>query len=205
MNASYQEHRKGNTNHGHISKLLLSSVLAGCCIGIGGTVYLKVGGVAGAVLFSIGLITVVCYKLKLYTGAAGFVTRSNIGELLPILLGNIIGCVLLSLLPTKVDASAIIATRAACEWYNAFFLAIGCGVLMTIAVTFAREDKWLPLLFAVPVFILCGFYHCVADAFFYAVGWEHLSTDVIPVYLATVAGNFVGCNLPRLAAMANAQ
>lgn len=186
-----------------ISKILLSSILAGCCIGIGGTVYLKVGGVEGAVLFSIGLIAVVSYKLKLYTGAAGFVTKSNLWELVPILIGNIIGCILLSLFPTRLDVTTIIEAREACEWYNAFVLAIGCGVLMTTAVTFAREGKFLPLLFAVPVFILCGFYHCVADAFYYAVGWKLLTWDIIPVYLATVAGNFVGCNVPRLAAIVN--
>lgn len=188
----------------NLYKLLLSSVLAGCCIGIGGTVYLKVGGVTGAVLFSIGLITVVSYKLKLYTGAAGFVTKENVLELVPILLGNIVGCILLSLFPTNLDVTTIIAARASCEWYNAFVLAIGCGVLMTVAVTFAREGKFLPLLFAVPVFILSGFYHCVADAFYYAVGWQQLTVDIVPVYLATVAGNFVGCNLPRLARYTNA-
>lgn len=187
----------------NVCKLFLSSILAGCCIGIGGTVYLKVGGVEGAVLFSIGLIAVVSYKLKLYTGAAGFVTKHNIWELVPILLGNIVGCTLLALFPTTLDVTAIIAARAACEWYNAFVLAIGCGVLMTTAVTFAREGKFLPLLFAVPVFILCGFYHCVADAFYYAVGYEYLTIDIVPVYLATIAGNFVGCNLPRLAAFVN--
>lgn len=186
-----------------LCKLLLSSVLAGGCIGIGGTVHLKVGGVEGAILFSIGLIAVVSYKLKLYTGAAGFVTKSDIWELFPILVGNIIGCVLLSLFPTNVDVTAIIESRATCEWYDAFVLAIGCGVLMTTAVIFAREGKMLPLLFAVPVFILCGFYHCVADAFYYAVGWNQLTINIIPVYLATVAGNFVGCNIPRLAAIVN--
>lgn len=186
-----------------LQKLLLSSVMAGSCIGIGGTVYLKVGGVEGAVLFSIGLIAVVSYKLKLFTGAAGFITRDNALELIPILLGNILGCILLSLFPTNLDVTSIIASRAACPWYSAFVLAIGCGVLMTTAVTFARQDKWLPLLFSVPVFILCGFYHCVADAFYYAVGWQQLSPTLLPVYLATVAGNFVGCNLPRLATLVN--
>lgn len=181
----------------NLTKLFLSAIMAGGCIGIGGTVYLKVGGVEGAVLFSIGLIAVVSYKLKLYTGAAGFVTRSNWLELLPILLGNIVGCILLSLLPTHLDVTSIIETRAATDWFSAFLLAIGCGILMTTAVTFAREGKWLPLLFAVPVFILCGFYHCVADAFYYAVGWRLLTWNIVPVYIATVLGNFVGCNIPR--------
>lgn len=178
-------------------KLLWSSIAAGLCIGIGGIVYLKVGGVAGAALFSVGLITIVSYKLKLYTGASGFVTKENWTDLFTILFGNIIGCYLMSLLPTGVDASAIVAGRLACNWYNAFLLAIGCGILMTTAVTFAREGKFLPLLFAVPVFILCGFYHCIADAFYYAVEWEMLTWDVAPVYIATVLGNFVGCNIPR--------
>lgn len=180
----------------YLLKLFWSAVLAGGCIGIGGTVYLKVGGVAGAVLFSIGLIAVVSYRLKLFTGAAGFITRKSWWELLPILLGNIVGCWLLAQLPTHLDVSAIIASRATSPWPQAFALAIGCGVLMTTAVTFARQDKWLPLLFCVPVFILCGFYHCVADAFYYAVGWQQLCPDLLPVYLATVLGNLIGCNIP---------
>lgn len=178
-------------------KLIWSAILAGGCIGIGGTVFLKVGGVTGAVLFSIGLIAVVSYKLKLFTGTAGFVAKDNWWELIPILLGNIVGCILLASLPTHLDVSAIVAARAACPWYQAFLLAIGCGFLMTTAVQFAREGKMLPLLFCVPVFILCGFYHCVADAFYYAVGWRELTWNILPVYVATVLGNFVGCNIPR--------
>lgn len=179
-----------------VLKLIHSAIWAGACIGIGGTVYLKVGGVPGAVLFSIGLIAVVSYKLKLFTGVAGFADKDNWWELIPILAGNIIGCAMLAALPTNLDVSAIVANRAACPWYNAFLLAIGCGFLMTTAVKFAREGKWLPLLFCVPVFILCGFYHCVADAFYYAVGWKMLTVKIIPVYIATVLGNVVGCNIP---------
>ena len=39
------------------------AILAGICIAIGGTVNLRVGGVAGAVLFAFGLTTVVYYGL----------------------------------------------------------------------------------------------------------------------------------------------
>lgn len=181
----------------NLRKLALSSVIAGACIGIGGTVYLKVGGVAGAVLFTVGLVSVVAYRLKLFTGTAGFVTREDWTDLIPILAGNIVGCILVALMPTHLDVSAIIEARIASGWFNAFVLAIGCGFLMTTAVKFAREGNWLPLLFAVPAFILCGFYHCVADAFYYAVGWRQLTWPVLPVYLATVLGNFAGCNIPR--------
>ena len=47
------------------------AILAGICISIGCVVNLRVGGVAGAVLFAFGLTTVVYYGLKLYTGTAG--------------------------------------------------------------------------------------------------------------------------------------
>ena len=49
------------------------AILAGICISIGCVVNLRVGGVAGAVLFAFGLTTVVYYGLKLYTGTAGFI------------------------------------------------------------------------------------------------------------------------------------
>ena len=73
---------------------------------------------------------------------------------------------------------------------------------MTTAVTFARRGQWLPLLFCVPMFIFCGFPHCVADAFYYLTCslsfWgEHL-WSILLLYLCIVIGNFVGCNLYRL-------
>ena len=44
-------------------------------------------------------------------------------------------------------------------------LAIGCGFIVTTSVQFARQEKWLPLLLGIPLFILCGVPHCIADAF----------------------------------------
>ena len=46
-------------------KMFRSAVLAGIAIGIAGFGYLALGGIAGAVFFSFGLITVIRYKLKL--------------------------------------------------------------------------------------------------------------------------------------------
>jgi formate/nitrite transporter FocA (FNT family) len=70
---------------------------------------------------------------------------------------------------------------------------------MTTAVEFARKGKMLPLIFGVPVFILCGFAHSIADAFYFLVSpftqlWQ---TESLIVYIAEVLGNFVGCNLYR--------
>ena len=190
---------------GNFSTIFKSSVLAGICIGIAGFGFLALGGVVGAVLFAFGLITVVCYKLKLYTGTAGFIVKGEVGDLLLILLGNIVGCLLSAWMiayaqPDCVEPAAkILAGRLAKGPWACFLLAIGCGFIMTTAVEFARKGKMLTLLLGVPVFILCGFAHSIADAFYFLVSPSEqlLQVPVLVVYVSEVLGNFVGCNLYR--------
>ena len=188
------------------TNILPLAILAGICISIGCVVNLRVGGVAGAVLFAFGLTTVVYYGLKLYTGTAGFIRRhGDWSMLVMVLFGNIIGCLLSAWLisyaqPDCIEpASVILAGRLTKGPLACFLLAIGCGFIMTTAVEFARKGKVLPLVLGVPVFILCGFAHSIADAFYFLVSpftqlWQ---TDVLIVYIAEVLGNFVGCNLYR--------
>jgi len=186
--------------------ILPLSVLAGICISIGCVVNLRVGGVAGAVLFAFGLTTVVYYGLKLYTGTAGFIRRQGDWSMLTVvLLGNILGCLLTAWLiayaqPDCIEpASKILAGRLAKGPFACFLLAIGCGFIMTTAVEFARKGKMLTLILGVPVFILCGFAHSIADAFYFLIApsAQLLQVDVLIVYLSEVLGNFVGCNLYR--------
>ena len=199
------------------------AILSGIAVGIAGWGYLACTNIIGAVLFSFGLLTVVGYKLPLYTGTAGFVPlrdeqgrscwMSAIGKLLFILLGNIVGCLLVALFarlsPMDLGAAAqkILEGRLAIGPLRAGLLAVGCGFIMTTAVTFAREKNPLPLLFGVPLFINCGFPHCLADAFYYlavpmAYTGEHL-LEVLTLYPCLVIGNFIGCNLYRFIAPAN--
>ena len=190
--------------------LSLSSILAGLCISIGCIVNLMVGGgPLGAILFTFGLITVVHYKYALYTGTAGFIDSwIKLFELFWfILIGNWLGCFLTAgaityAIPEITEkANAIVISRAQVDMLQAFIRAIFCGFLMTTAVKFARENRWLPLLFAVPVFILAGFYHSIADAFYICASDYHNVTNTAAVninWLMTILGNFVGCNLYRL-------
>lgn len=182
------------------------AILAGICIAIGGTVNLKVGGVAGAVLFAFGLTTVVYYGLKLYTGTAGFIRRHGDWSMLVIvLIGNIIGCLLTALAiryahPDCIDkAGDILTGRITKGPFACGLLAIGCGFIMTTAVQFARQGKMLTLLLGVPVFILCGFTHSIADAFYFlAAPWDVVCQPIVAlIYVSEVIGNFIGCNLYR--------
>lgn len=186
-------------------KTFSSSILAGICIAFGGIAYLKVGGLAGAILFTFGLLTVVHYKLKLFTGTAGFFeSKKDLYNLFLILFGNIVGASLVALLvniamPTLIPvASEILANRMENTIPSTIILGVGCGFVMTTAVTFGREGKFLPLLFGVPLFIMCGFLHSIADAFYYAVAYASLTIKVIPIYISIVIGNFIGCNLYRI-------
>ena len=184
-----------------------SALLAGICIGIAGFGYLAIGGVVGAVTFAFGLLAVVHYRLKLYTGTAGFFIKGEFAKLCAILGLNIVGCLLVAMMarvspmPLQETAQRILEGRLAAGWWQCGVLAIGCGFIMTTAVKWGREAKFLPLLFGVPLFIVCGFLHCIADAFYYLVVPADFLADnaaqVLLLYASIVVGNFVGCNLYR--------
>lgn len=191
-----------------MKNLIHSAIMAGICIGIAGFGYLAVGGIVGAVTFAFGLLAVVHYRLKLYTGTAGFFAKGELLQLCTILLMNIVGCLLVALLarmspmPLQEAAQHILEARLTAGIVQSGVLAIGCGFIMTTAVKWGREGKFLPLLFGVPLFIICGFPHCVADAFYYlCVPVEYLTANagqVLLLYASIVLGNFIGCNLYRL-------
>lgn len=178
------------------------SILAGICIGLGGAIFLKLGGVIGAVLFAFGLLTVVHFKLPLYTGTAGFIELNKLSEytkMLYILLGNILGCILLSYMNIKgIDGTEVIQSRIDAGYMQSFLNAIGCGLIMTLIVQGGRDKNQLLILFGIPLFILLGFYHSIADAFYMMVTPAELRNEYLLTYLVIVLGNFVGCNVPRL-------
>jgi formate/nitrite transporter FocA (FNT family) len=194
-------------------KTIRSSIFAGIYIGTAGFGFLaagiqsQYGALAGAILFALGLLSIVGYKLKLFTGTAGFIQKNEIGSLFTILLGNIIGCLSVAILTSfspmadaiQSAATNIMMTRLETGAIGCGMLAVGCGLLMTTAVHFARQKNIFPLLLAVPLFIVCGFPHCVADAFYYlTVPFNTWSAELLVIYLVTVLGNAIGCNLYRM-------
>ena len=116
-------------------KLIRSSILAGIAIGCGGFGYLasgiqaeSFGPLFGSILFCFGLMTVVAYKLSLYTGTAGFIKKNEIGTLFIVLGGNIVGCFIMGLFsrlsPLDIQAAAesVLSMRidrgpVRCKWW----------------------------------------------------------------------------------------
>ena len=189
-----------------MKKFISMSIFAGLLIGTGGLVYLRVGGVVGAVLFAFGLLCVVMCGAQLFTGKAGFLPYKDVLKLLLMLLGNAVGCAIAAIIASYsssdvlvANLDAIINARLAAPWHKILVTSVGTGMIMTLAVYGARQKHYLPLLFGVPVFILCGLPHCVADAFYYitAVFYGIFEWALLIAWIWAIVGNYIGCNLPR--------
>lgn len=184
---------------------MILSILAGLMIAVGSVINLSVGGALGAFMFSLGLLTVLIFKLELFTGKAGLLATNEmkIGKLSEIWIGNFIGtaivAILLTLTPKGVDlfekATQIVAIRNANDFYTNFVYGGFCGLMMYLAVSSYALGGLNPVYAALPVaaFILCGFNHCVADMFYLNIGATAL-TDYL-TFIPTTIGNICGCCL----------
>ena len=180
------------------------SFFAGILIGLGACGYLALGGLPGAIIFAFGLIGVVLSGSLLYTGRAGVMPLSETGSLVMIWLFNILACILLGLLMMSLGgepaerAQTAVAGRLAQGPWRSFLRAVGCGLIIDIAVWMYRTTKnILPVLFGVPLFIVCGFYHSIADVVYLVAAWKW-SPDILWYYPVIVLGNYAGCNVRRL-------
>lgn len=176
---------------------IINPILAGFTIGIASVCFLRGGQLIGAALFAFGLSTIVLSKWPLFTGAVGF--SSDILKLAKIISLNFIGAIAASTFaltnPNTVEAAhAIVDIRLSSGFGICLLYAIGCGFIMTVAVKYARQGNWIPLLLGIPTFIICGFPHCIADIVYYAADGRWL--EVIPCWVASIIGNSIGGNFP---------
>lgn len=178
------------------------SFFAGILIGLGAYGFLALGGLPGAVIFAFGLVGVVLSGALLYTGKAGVMT--DIGALTWIWLFNVLACILIGLLAASLGgepverARTVVAGRLAQGPWRGFLRAVGCGLIIDISVWLYRKSKSLvPVLFGVPLFIVCGFYHSIADVVYLVAAWQW-DPAILWYYPIIVLGNYAGCNVRRL-------
>ena len=178
------------------------SIFAGILIGLGAYGYLALGGIPGAIIFAFGLVGVVLSGSNLYTGKAGVMT--DIGALTLIWLFNVLACVLIGLLVVSIGgepqerAQAVVDGRLAQGPWRSFLRAVGCGLIIDLSVWLYRKSGSLvPILFGVPLFIVCGFYHSIADVVYLVAAWKW-SPAILWYYPVIVIGNYVGCNVRRI-------
>lgn len=180
-----------------------SGISAGILVSIGGTVFLSSDNrYIGAVLFSIALLCVCVKEYSLFTGKIGYIpekhSREDISVLLWGLLGNIIstvglGAVVRYALPAVgAAAEAVCALRLEQLWPQTLIRAIFCGMLMYLAVSIYREKNTVTGIFlCVPVFIISGFEHSIADLFYFSAAGMY-TPRVLLFILVVIAGNAIG-------------
>lgn len=200
-----------------ILKQICDGISAGLLITIGCCVYLGCCAInndlkwVGAILFSVALITI-CYKgYSLYTGRIGFLfdnlNKDYISALLLGLLGNVIATAVFGIAVQYAISSLHEVAFTMCqakltqEWWQTLIRGILCGVLMYVAVAVYKEKKSIVgILFAIPVFILSGFEHSIADMGYFAIGGVY-SWEAFGFILLVILGNSIGAWILPLLAM----
>ena len=185
-------------------KTVTGSISAAIMISIGGSVFLACSDnrYYGAVFFSVALLSICYLGFYLYTGKIGYVvadhTPKNLAALGVGLVGNLavtfpVGMLIRRAIPSIGErAEQICGAKLEQTFGSTLVRAIFCGVLMYIAVEIYRSKKSpIGVLFGIPVFILAGFEHSIADMFYF--GASGIADGKIALFeLAAVLGNSIG-------------
>lgn len=177
------------------SSIFLFSILGGFCIGLGGTVFLRLkdtfpgSNVTGALLFGIGLFTICTRGYHLYTGKACYLFDNPLPlfffDLFIIWIGNLVGCMIIGGLESltslcgpetglNITAAEMVAKKMDSSLLSLFILGILCNIFIFIAVNgYAKNPhdlgKYLALFLGVSIFILCGTEHSIADMYYWCI------------------------------------
>ena len=190
------------------ARQLVSAIIAGMLIGMGGTVYLSQSNpVIGSFLFAIGLYTIVAFQLHLFTGKIGYTPFQKpvyVIELAITWFGNLLGAGLTALMvknsrigaPLVEKVIGIADVKLADNFLSIFLLAFFCGMLMFIAVDCYRNVQGSTLRFIgvfvpVMVFILSGFEHVIANMYYFSLAGAWSAHCVMSIIVMTL-GNAVG-------------
>jgi len=188
--------------------------MCGVYISIGATGYLVClinnAPVAGAFIFTAGILLVTAFFGMLLTRVIALLPFGEYGaaDVIIALIGNTAGCVIYAVLISQTRLGAKILEKAAevtelrfADGYiSLFILALFCGFMVACACLAPKsfpDNRIASLSLAVmfvAVFIICGFEHIVADAFFfafYAIN-KGFRAEMIPAFLTVAAGNIVG-------------
>lgn len=179
-----------------MTDLIKKSIAAALLIALGNFALLKLGSPIGPVIFAFGLLGVCYLGLNLFTGKCGFLFEDKLDplDLIIILLVNLIAGWLIGLFFRLTDPALVepaLAKVASWDFSLAFFCkSLLCGVIMYLAVKMYKKGTPLGVLFGVPLFIFCGFQHCIANVITLGVA-ATLSWSLV----FAVLGNFLGALL----------
>lgn len=188
---------------------IIQGVLAGIMISIGGTVFLACDNrYVGAVFFSVALFVICIKGYSLYTGKIGYIpenhSKEDISVLLLGLLGNTVATIVCGYLiryavPTVgAAAETVCAAKLALPFGQTLVRAVFCGILVYFAVDIYKKHKNpLGILLGIPVFILSGYEHSIADMFYFSAA-NTVSLRAFGFIWTVILGNSLGALLVYL-------
>ena len=180
----------------------VKSILAGIMISVGCVVNLSCDNkYIGAILFCIGLITILLFNFNLYTGKVCYIPNnkpSYILQILLILFGNILGCIIMGVL-FPITPISICTTKLSYDFPTVLIKSIMCGLLIYIAVdSYKKYKTLLTTLFCIPIFILSGYIHVIADTFYFVSAQAFNTNTIIYILVAAIGNAFGGMIIPFL-------
>ena len=173
-------------------KILIRKSIGASALIMMGVVVLLTGSPIGPFLFAFGLLNVCYFDFYLFTGKCGYVIdNKEWKKLFFILLVNLAaGWILGALIGITNPMLFAAAALKVASWTNPllhFIQSILCGAIMFLAVETYKRKSVLGILYGVPLFIICGFQHCIANII--TLG---LSISFSPFILIAIVGNFLG-------------
>ncbi len=178
-----------------LKEVFWKGTAASLMIALGVAVLLK-QPIIGAFLFALGLLVICERNFFLFTGKCGYVpwapkyTCHRIFEILiinvwaGILIGFFIGATNSEFMTLAADKIANWETDKFISFLQAGF----CGAIMFIAVDmYDKVGEKLGILFGVPIFIFCGFQHCIANSILLG-----MAQTFDPMIFIHILGNWIG-------------
>lgn len=181
-------------------RYIVSSICAGIAISVGCIAYLTSGS---AWAFPIGLFIVCAFGLNLFTGSVCFAKLKDIPDLLICLVFNIVGALGTGFIigfckPALVgNAKDIITIMFTEGYFGLAALAMLCNMLIFVAVGLYHSENLLSvvrlfgLYFATVIFVVCGFQHCITNAFYFGLA-RNISIQSITYLIINIIFNAVG-------------
>jgi len=184
-------------------KKIVDGILAGIMVSFGGCVYLSCENrYVGAFFFCIALLFICTYGYSLFTGKVGYLVNDHGKEAFSVLLlgllGNaiatcLIGMVISYAVPAMGPAAAVICNaKLSQNILQTLIRSVFCGILMYLAVSFYKvTGKYHAIFFCVPVFILSGFEHSIANMFYFGASGI-VSLEAFAYIWVVIIGNSLG-------------
>lgn len=197
-----------------MKKALLNGIAAGFMIGIGAAVFLSCENkIVGAVLFAVALTVICQLDMMLFTGKIGYIvnahTKNDILATVFCLLGNAIGTLISGLAigycrPALPEVAVTMTNNKLSQPLSMVLVsAIFCGILMYSAVAiFKEKGSMAGIIYCVPVFILSGFEHSIADMAYFWVATNGGLQAVLFILVVILGNSIGGCLIPALKKLA---